>query len=110
MAKWFGFKERKRRFVEPTEAPASVENGHIAHFEFGMVKTAIWNFPKADGYSIGIGTFQGGEGQDFKSILSEYAAVCVDVRTKQYGHPLSGMVIKAAYPKCDFGWRSCLCS
>jgi len=22
----------------------------------------IWNFPKADGYSIGIGTFQGGEG------------------------------------------------
>ena len=68
-----------------------MENGHIAHFEFGMVKNGyIWNFPKADGYSIGIGTFRGGEGQDFKSILSEYAKLFgVDLKTsKQYGHPL----------------------
>lgn len=93
MAKWLGFKERKRRLggALEAEAPAYVENGHIAHFEFGMVKNGyIWNFPKADGYSIGIGTFRGGEGQDFKSILSEYAKLFgVDVKTsRQYGHPL----------------------
>lgn len=93
MAKWLGFKERKRRLAGAleAEAPANVENGHIAHFEFGMVKNGyIWSFPKADGYSIGIGTFRGGEGQDFKSILGEYAGLFgVDVKTtKQYGHPL----------------------
>jgi len=54
----------------------SVENSHIAHFEFGMVKNGyIWSFPKADGYSIGIGTFRGEE--DFKSILGEYAGCLV---------------------------------
>ena len=93
MAKLLGFKERKRRLGAALEAesPAQVENGHIAHFEFGMVKNGyIWNFPKADGYSIGIGTFRGGEAQDFKSILSEYATLFgVDIKTsKQYGHPL----------------------
>lgn len=93
MAKWLGFKERQRRLGGALEAevPAQVENSHIAHFEFGMVKNGyIWNFPKADGYSIGIGAFRGGEGQDFKSILSEYATLfSIDVKTsKQYGHPL----------------------
>jgi len=93
MAKLLGFKERKRRLggALEVEAPAQVQNGHIAHFEFGMVKNGyIWNFPKADGYSIGIGTFRGGEGQDFKSILSEYATLFgIDIKTsKQYGHPL----------------------
>lgn len=93
MAKWLGFKERKRRLggALEAEAPANVQNGHVAHFEFGMVKNGyIWNFPKADGYSIGIGTFRGGESQDFKSILTEYATLFgVDLKTcKQYGHPL----------------------
>lgn len=93
MAKWLGFKERKRRLggALEAEAPAQVENGHIAHFEFGMVKNGyIWNFPKADGYSIGIGTFRGGEPQDFKGILSEYATLFgIDLKnSKQYGHPL----------------------
>jgi len=93
MAKWLGFKERKRRLGGALEAEpsADVENGHIAHFEFGMVKNGyIWNFPKADGYSIGIGTFRGGAAQDFRKILSEYATQFkVDVKTsKQYGHPL----------------------
>lgn len=94
MAKWLGFKERQRRLAAALEAEVSaqVEDSHIAHFEFGMVKNGyIWNFPKADGYSIGIGTFRGGAGQDFKSILSEYATTLfgVDLKTsKQYGHPL----------------------
>ncbi|MEB3336995.1 MAG: geranylgeranyl reductase family protein [Leptolyngbyaceae bacterium] len=93
MAKWLGFKERKRRLggALEAEAPAEVKDGHIAHFEFGMVKNGyIWNFPKADGYSIGIGTFRGGEAQDLKSIVAEYGNLFgVDVRaSKQYGHPL----------------------
>jgi flavin-dependent dehydrogenase len=93
MPKLLGFKERKRRLAGALEAEASanVENPNTAHFEFGMVKNGyIWNFPKADGYSIGIGTFRGGEGQDFKQILSEYAPMFgVDLKTcKQYGHPL----------------------
>ena len=93
MAKWLGFKDRKRRLgaALEAEAPAKVENTCLAHFEFGMVKNGyIWNFPKADGYSIGIGTFRGGEAQDFKSILSEYGTLFgVDIKAcKQYGHPL----------------------
>jgi geranylgeranyl reductase family protein len=92
MAKWLGFNERKRRLAGALEAEASAQiTSPEVHFEFGMVKNGyIWNFPKADGYSIGIGTFRGGEPQDFKSILTEYAASFgIDLKTtKQYGHPI----------------------
>lgn len=94
-AKWLGFKDRKRRLAAAleAEAPAQVKDADTLHFEFGMIKNGyIWNFPKADGYSIGVGTFIGGdrEPQDLKSILSEYGTMFgVDVKTsKQYGHPL----------------------
>jgi geranylgeranyl reductase family protein len=93
MAKWLGFKERKRRMggALEAEAPSQIENGNMAHFEFGMVKNGyIWNFPKADGYSIGIGTFRGGEPQNLREIVTEYAKIFgVDFKSiKQYGHPL----------------------
>ncbi len=93
MAKWLGFKERKRRLAGAleAEAQAKVEHGNIAHFEFGMVKNGyLWNFPKADGYSIGIGTFMGNGQQDFKSILSEYGREFkLDIKScKQYGYAL----------------------
>jgi geranylgeranyl reductase family protein len=93
MAKWLKFKERKRRLAGALEAevPAQVESGNPIHFEFGMVKNGyIWNFPKADGYSLGIGTFRGGEPQDMKALLAEYATLFgVDVKSsQQYGHPL----------------------
>lgn len=93
IAKWLGFKDRKRRLAGAleAEAKATVANSDTAHFEFGMVKNGyIWNFPKAEGYSIGVGTFRGGEPQDFKSILTEYATLFgIDLQTcKQYGHPL----------------------
>lgn len=92
MAKWLGFNERKRRLAGAleAEAPAQSPDSQV-HFEFGLVKNGyIWNFPKADGYSIGIGTFRGGEPQDFKRILSEYAAAFnIDLKSvRQYGHPL----------------------
>ncbi|MBD2294140.1 geranylgeranyl reductase family protein [Anabaena sphaerica FACHB-251] len=94
MPKWLGFKDRKRRLAGALEAevPANVENKSTIHFEFGLVKNGyIWNFPKADSYSIGVGTFIGGEPQDFKKILDEYAqSFNVDVKTsKQYGYPIS---------------------
>ncbi|HEY9845861.1 MAG TPA: geranylgeranyl reductase family protein [Candidatus Caenarcaniphilales bacterium] len=93
MAKWLGFKDRKRRMGGALEAEAltEVSNGHTAHFEFGMVKNGyIWNFPKADGYSIGIGTFRGGEPQNLREIVTEYSTLFgVNFKTtKQYGHPL----------------------
>ncbi|MEA5567235.1 geranylgeranyl reductase family protein [Anabaena sp. UHCC 0399] len=93
MAKWLGFKDRKRRLAGALEAeiPADVEDKSTIHVEFGLVKNGyIWNFPKADGYSIGVGTFIGGEPQNFKKIVAEYAqSFNVDVKnSKQYGHPL----------------------
>ncbi|BAY36447.1 hypothetical protein NIES2111_07740 [Nostoc sp. NIES-2111] len=94
MAKWLGFKERKRRLAGALEAevPADVEDKSTIHFEFGLVKNGyIWNFPKQDGYSIGVGTFIGGQPQDFKKILVEYSQLFnINVQTsKQYGHPIA---------------------
>jgi geranylgeranyl reductase family protein len=93
MAKWLGFKDRKRRLAGALEVEAAAENiEKVINFEFGLVKNGyIWNFPKEDGYSIGIGTFRGGEGQDFKKILEVYGkgAYNVDINNfKQFGHPL----------------------
>jgi geranylgeranyl reductase family protein len=93
MAKWLGFKDRKRRLAGALEVDAPAENvAKTINFEFGLVKNGyIWNFPKADGYSIGIGTFRGGEAQDFKKILDVYGkgAFGVDINDfPQYGHPL----------------------
>jgi geranylgeranyl reductase family protein len=93
MAKWLGFKERKRRMgaALEVEAPATNHDIQHAHFDFGSVGNGyIWNFPKADGYSIGIATFLGGEKQNLKEIGEKYAkAFGVDFsQVKQYGHPI----------------------
>jgi len=57
----------------------------------GWSKRLYLNFPKADGYSIGIGTFRGGEGQDFKSILVSTQAVWCGCKNQQavWSSPLS---------------------
>jgi geranylgeranyl reductase family protein len=93
MAKMLGFKDRKRRLAGALEVETTAEAvPPVVNFEFGLVKNGyIWNFPKADGYSIGIGTFRGGEGQDFKKILDKYAQGLfkIDINSaQQYGHPL----------------------
>jgi geranylgeranyl reductase family protein len=93
MAKMLGFKDRKRRLAGALEVETIAEAvSPVVNFEFGLVKNGyIWNFPKADGYSIGIGTFRGGEGQDFKKILDKYAQGLfkIDINSaQQYGHPL----------------------
>ena len=95
MASWLGFKQRKYFMGGALEAEPRVpiKNGHIAHFEFGMVKNGyVWNFPKADGYSIGSGIFRPRKrkSQDLKQPLQDYAAQFnVDIQTvNQHGHPL----------------------
>ena len=93
MPQWLGFKERKRQFAGAleTEAMHSQPDKEQIHFEFGMVKNGyIWNFPKTGCYSIGVGTFRGGEPQDFKAILSDYSRLFgIDFATaRQFGHPL----------------------
>lgn len=74
-----------------SEAPAPETSNPIIHFDFGLVKNGyIWNFPKAGGYSIGIGTFRGGGTQDLKGMVGEYAnsfGVNLD-NYRQYGHAL----------------------
>ena len=95
MAGWLGFKQRQHFMggaleVEPR---TPIQNGHVAHFEFGMVKNGyVWNFPKADGYSIGSGIFRPRKrkSQDLKQSLQDYAAQFnVNVKAmKQHGHPL----------------------
>ena len=93
MAKWLGFKQRRRSIGGALEAEAltSIENSDTAHFEFGMVKNGyIWNFPKVDGYSIGIGAFRGRHPQNLREIVTEYSTLFgVDFAAiKQHGHPL----------------------
>jgi geranylgeranyl reductase family protein len=93
MAKWLGFKERKRRLAGGLELATPPENiDRSIQFEFGLVKNGyIWNFPKADGYSIGIGTFRGGENQDFSKILGTYiqSTFNVDIKNlQQHAHPI----------------------
>jgi geranylgeranyl reductase family protein len=91
MAKWLGFNQRKRRMAGAieVETPAPVSDAPVVHFDFGLVKHGyIWNFPKAGGYSIGIGAFRGGGTQDLKGMVCEYAKQFdIDLSIyKQYGH------------------------
>lgn len=94
MAKWLGFKKRKRCMAGALEleAPAPADSEQVIHFDFGLVKNGyIWNFPKSGGYSIGVGTFRGGGTQDLKGMVDKYAKhFSVDLKTcQQYGHSLS---------------------
>ncbi|GET39188.1 geranylgeranyl reductase family protein [Microseira wollei] len=93
MAKWLGFKDRKSRLAGGLEAQTPTANGTDAkiNFEFGILKNGyIWNFPKADGYSIGAGTFQGGELQDSNGVLTNYATQfgLNGATSKLFTHPI----------------------
>ncbi|MGB3300958.1 MAG: geranylgeranyl reductase family protein [Phormidesmis sp.] len=95
MAKWLGFAERKASIAGAIEIEpkVAVENGHVVHFEFGLLKNGyVWNFPKADGYSIGSGAFctNQRQGKDLVQPMVDYAAAFgVDgVREQKHGHPV----------------------
>ena len=64
-----------------------------AYLEFGLLSQGyVWNFPKADGYSIGAGIFypRKSQGKDLLPALQNYAAhFGVDLpTTRSHGHPL----------------------
>ncbi len=95
MAKWLGFAERKASIAGAIEIEpkVAVENGHVVHFEFGLLKNGyVWNFPKADGYSIGSGAFctNHRKGRDLVKPMVDYAeAFGVDGASEQkHGHPV----------------------
>lgn len=92
MARWLGFNERKRRIGGALEGEAITDiRDHKLHLELGMVKNGyIWNFPKSNGYSVGVGAFRGDAHQNLRQIVSRYAAMFdIDFGSiEQYGHPL----------------------
>jgi flavin-dependent dehydrogenase len=65
----------------------------VVHFDLGLVQQGyLWNFPKADGYSIGGGVFRTGaqRKQDLRAPVADYAATFdVNASTVQhFGHPI----------------------
>lgn len=91
MAQWLGFKEPKRRSAAALEATTPLGPSQAIHFEFGMTKNGyIWNFPKADGYSVGMGTFRGSDQHNFAKTLTDYAQQLrlAPEQCRQYEHPL----------------------
>ncbi|MGC1525012.1 MAG: geranylgeranyl reductase family protein [Phormidesmis sp.] len=95
MAKWLGFENRKHSIAGAIEIEPKVpvENGHVVHFEFGLLKNGyVWNFPKADGYSIGSGVFRTNrrKGNDLVQPMVDYAeAFGVKGNHEQkFGHPV----------------------
>lgn len=94
VAQWLGFKQRQRILAGALEAevPIANQSERRIYFEFGMVKHGyLWNFPKADGYSLGIGAFGCRGAQDLRQILATYSQMFgVDLATSQpCGHPIS---------------------
>ncbi len=92
-AKMIGMKERKRLIggAIEVEAPCERNDDNTAYFEFGMVKHGyLWNFPKSDGHSIGIGIFRGTDHEDLKEIAAKYArGFNIDFNNAEhFGHPL----------------------
>ena len=73
MAKWLGFADRSVRMGMVMEIPAQ-DIAASAQFDFGIIKNGfIWSLPKANGYSIGTGTFRGKDNEDLKAALLQYA-------------------------------------
>jgi geranylgeranyl reductase family protein len=91
MRKWLGFKPAKHRLGASLEVNVPNADVSNAHFEFGMVKNGcIWNFPKPNGYSIGIATFRGGEPGNLDHSLTDFAAQSgINLSdSQQFVHPI----------------------
>ncbi|MBL0210418.1 MAG: geranylgeranyl reductase family protein [Holophagaceae bacterium] len=74
-AKWLGFTHRKHRVAGAIEAEARArpEPPGLVHLDFGTVVNGYaWNFPKAEGWSFGVGVFRGKQTQDLRSVLADY--------------------------------------
>lgn len=95
MSKWLGFKKQKKIVAGALELEIPVKNqtDFNTYFEFGLVSNGYaWNFPKADGFSIGAGAFwKQRKAQNFKKILQDYATmfnVNLD-DAMECGHPIA---------------------
>ena len=96
MAKWLGFADRSVRMGMVMEVPAR-DIAASAQFDFGIIKNGfIWSLPKANGYSIGTGTFRGKDNEDLKEALLQYARL-KGLNTTQatfHSHPMCLWTVK----------------
>ena len=95
MAKWLGFKKQKKSIVGALELeiPCSQQTNQDTYFEFGLVQHGYaWNFPKADGYSIGAGGFaKQRKAQSFHKIIQDYTS-SFELKLEdgcEHGHPIA---------------------
>ncbi len=83
-----------RRFIRGAALEAEIPDlqpSRTAIVDFGRVKFGYgWVFPKADGYSIGIGSFKGGEEPNLVKLLEELVREAgLDLaKGKWFGHPV----------------------
>lgn len=77
MARALGFTHRRFRIAGAIEAECAIPAP--AEFplclDFGTVGSGyLWNFPKADGQSLGVGVMRGRQNRNLRRILRDYAA------------------------------------
>ncbi|MEO1592502.1 MAG: geranylgeranyl reductase family protein, partial [Cyanobacteria bacterium J06632_22] len=95
MAKWLGLRPRKPSMAGALELEPrlAIKDAHVFHLELGLLKKGyVWNFPKADGYSLGSGLFPSAQrgAKDLVQPLVKYSkAFGVDISDEaQHGHPI----------------------
>ncbi|WP_373481213.1 geranylgeranyl reductase family protein [Geminocystis sp.] len=95
MVKLLGFKKQKKLVAGALEIeiPYHHQNNVDTYFEFGLVKHGYaWNFPKADGFSMGAGVFTNQrKPQNYHQIIAHYASLFhlnLDDAT-EHGHPIA---------------------
>lgn len=95
MAKWLGFPRRRHLLAAAVEIEPrlTMPTEPLLYLEMGMVQYGyLWNFPKADGYSIGGGVMRVGNQrrQDLRPPLATYAKHFeVEINQhKAHGHPI----------------------
>lgn len=88
-AQWLGFALQENSLGATLEIKTAIPETklHTATFDFGSIKNGyIWNFPKADGYTISAGCFKGKiKSDELKKQLFNYAAASgIDTTNAQY--------------------------
>lgn len=92
-SKWLGIGIKKSNIAGAIEAESDLVKSQdgVVHLDFGTVPGGyLWNFPKADGHSIGGGALKGSAVKNLREITRQYCdAFHVDMeRSRVYGHPM----------------------
>lgn len=77
VAKMLGFEARRFRMAGAIEAECATPGPADLPLclDFGTVgKGYLWNFPKADGQSLGVGVLRGRQNRHLRDVLKDYAA------------------------------------